>query len=89
MSTASMPALAPHYQLVVWRDGHLDKLDVLAELRDNSLSKDSVDALCRQLEHQIKTFVGVTTRVTLMAADGIERTSTGKARRVIDKRPKS
>jgi phenylacetate-CoA ligase len=84
-----MPLLAPHYQLVVWRDGHLDKLDVLAELRDNSQSKDSVDALCRQLEHQIKTFVGVTTRVTLMAADGIERTITGKARRVIDKRPKS
>ena len=84
-----MPALAPHYQLVVWRDGHLDKLDVLGELRDNSLSKDSVDALCRQLEHQIKTFVGVTTRVTLMAVDGIERTSTGKARRVIDKRPKT
>ena len=84
-----MPLLAPHYQLVVWRDGHLDKLDVLGELRDNSLSKDSVDALCRQLEHQIKAFVGVTTRVTLMAVDGIERTSTGKARRVIDKRPKS
>jgi phenylacetate-CoA ligase len=84
-----LPLLAPHYQLVVWRDGHLDKLDVLGELRDNSLSKDSVDALCRQLEHQIKTFVGVTTRVTLMAIDGIERTSTGKARRVIDKRPKT
>ena len=84
-----MPLLAPHYQLVVWRDGHLDKLDVLAELRDNSQSKDSVDALCRQLEHQIKTFVGVTARVTLMAANGIERTLTGKARRVIDKRAKS
>ena len=84
-----MPLLAPHYQLVVWRDGHLDKLDVLAELRDNSQSKDNVDALCRHLEHQIKTFVGVTTRVTLMAANGVERTLTGKARRVIDKRPKS
>ncbi|GGE60857.1 phenylacetate--CoA ligase PaaK [Massilia psychrophila] len=84
-----MPLLAPHYQLVVWRDGHLDKLDVLAELRENSQSKDSVEALCRQLEHQIKTFVGVTTRVTLMAANGIERTLTGKARRVIDKRTKS
>jgi phenylacetate-CoA ligase len=83
-----MPLLAPHYQLVVWRDGHLDKLDVLGELRDNTQSKDFVDALCRQLEHQIKTFVGVTTRVTLMAPNGIERTLTGKARRVVDKRPK-
>jgi acetyl-CoA acyltransferase len=28
-----MPKLAPQYQLVVSRDGHLDKLEVLAELR--------------------------------------------------------
>jgi phenylacetate-CoA ligase len=33
--------------------------------------------------------VGVSTRVTLMAVEGIERTLTGKARRVIDKRPKT
>ena len=84
-----MPALAPHYQLQVSRDGHLDKLDVLGELRDASLSADAVSALCRDLEHRIKTFVGVSTRVTLAQPEGIERTMTGKARRVIDKRPKN
>ncbi|MDB5919136.1 MAG: paaF [Massilia sp.] len=84
-----LPALAPHYQLVVSRDGHLDKLEVLGELRDASLTGEGVTLLSRDLEHQIKTFVGVSTRVTLMAANGIERTLTGKARRVIDKRPKS
>jgi phenylacetate-CoA ligase len=83
------PALAPHYQLVVSRDGHLDKLEVLGELRDASHSQDGVAALCRDLEHRIKTYVGVSTRVSLVAANGIERTMTGKARRVIDKRPKS
>ena len=84
-----MPALAPHYQLQVSRDGHLDKLDVLGEMRDASLSAEAVTALCRDLEHRIKTFVGVSTRVTLAQPEGIERTMTGKARRVIDKRPKT
>jgi phenylacetate-CoA ligase len=84
-----VPALAPHYQLVVSRDGHLDKLDVFGEMRDTSVSEEGVALLCRDLEHRIKTFVGVSTTVTLVGANGIERTLTGKARRVIDRRPKS
>ena len=84
-----MPALAPQYQLVVARDGHLDTLEVLGELRDGALSPADVDALCRELQHRIKTYVGVTTRVTLNPPGGIERTLTGKARRVVDKRPKN
>jgi phenylacetate-CoA ligase len=84
-----MPALAPQYQLVVARDGHLDTLEVLGELRDASLAAGEVDALCRELQHCIKTHVGVSTRVRLMPPGGIERTLTGKARRVVDKRPKN
>jgi len=83
-----MPALAPHYQLVVAREGHLDTLAVRAELRDPARSQGNADALARELEHHIKTFVGVTTKVTLVPPDGIERTLTGKAKRVIDQRPK-
>ena len=84
-----MPALAPHYQLVVSRDGHLDKLAVTGELRDPSQPQDAIAALARELEHNIKTFVGVTTKVTLLPPEGIERTLTGKAKRVIDQRPQS
>jgi phenylacetate-CoA ligase len=83
-----LPALAPHYQLVVAREGHLDTLAVRAELREGSLPQDTQSALARELEHNIKTFVGVTTKVTLVPPDGIERTLTGKAKRVIDQRPK-
>jgi phenylacetate-CoA ligase len=83
-----MPALAPQYQLVLARDGHLDTLEVLGELRDGSCSSADVELLCRELQHNIKTHVGVTTRVTLNPPGGIERTLTGKARRVVDKRPK-
>lgn len=83
-----MPALAPHYQLVVARDGHLDTLEVLCELRDTLLPPDAIEAQARELQHCIKTYVGVTTRVRLLPPQGIERTLTGKARRVVDGRPK-
>lgn len=83
-----MPELAPQYQLVVAREGYMDTLEVLAEVRD-VLAHERVDALERELQHNIKTFVGVTTRVTLVPSQGIERTLTGKARRVVDKRPKN
>jgi phenylacetate-CoA ligase len=82
-----MPALAPQYQLVVARDGHLDTLEVLAELRED-LGRDVVDRFANELQNRIKTNIGVSTRVTLLPPSGIERTLTGKARRVVDKRPK-
>ncbi len=84
--------LAPQYQLIVTREAHLDKLDVLTELRpeiSGKLTELEMEAICRDLQHHIKTYVGVTTRVRVMAANSIERTATGKARRVIDKRPKN
>jgi len=84
----AMPALAPHYQLVVTRDGHLDALDVVCELREGGLPQDGVDAIARELQRRIKTYIGVTTRVKLVPAQGIERSMTGKARRVLDQRPK-
>ncbi|CAN7578587.1 Phenylacetate-coenzyme A ligase [compost metagenome] len=85
------PALAPQYQLVVTRDGHLDKLEVRVEARPGRpapLCADDRATLERELKDQIKTYVGVTTRVQVVDADGIERTTVGKARRVLDMRPK-
>ncbi|KAI3595233.1 Phenylacetate-coenzyme A ligase [Cupriavidus necator H850] len=85
------PALAPQYQLVVTRDGHLDKLEVRVEARPGpsaALCADARATLERELKDQIKTYVGVTTRVQVVDADGIERTTVGKARRVLDMRPK-
>jgi phenylacetate-CoA ligase len=83
-----MPKLSPQYQLVVTRDGHLDKLDVLAELRGDTPASE-IESLARELEHRIKTNVGVSTKVKLLPANGIERTLTGKARRVVDQRPRN
>jgi phenylacetate-CoA ligase len=84
--------LAAQYQLVVSRDGHMDKLDVLVEMRPESsgrLSPPEMDAIGQELQHHIKTFIGVSTKVSVLPADSIERTAVGKARRVVDKRPKT
>lgn len=84
--------LAPIYQLVVSRDGHLDKLDVLVETREGvsaDLPGAEADGIGKWLEQAIKTNVGVSTKVSVLTSSGIERTETGKARRVVDKRPKA
>ena len=85
------PDLAPIYQLVVTREGHLDKLDVIVEARpevSDRLTERELDARAKELQHGIKTYVGVSTKVRVLAAGSIERTATGKAKRVVDKRPK-
>jgi phenylacetate-CoA ligase len=48
-----------------------------------------VNEITGWLHHRIKTMVGINTRVSVLPPDSIERTLVGKARRVIDKRPKS
>lgn len=86
------PKLAPVYQLVVTRNGHLDEIAVEAEVRaevSDQLTYSDREALARELQHAIKTYVGITTRVRVSAANSIERTATGKAKRVVDERRKA
>jgi len=85
-----MPELAPHYQLVVTRDGNLDSLEVLTELRaeHEHLGDEAREALSRKLGHSLKNYVGISARITVQSPGQVERTLTGKARRVIDKRPR-
>ncbi|MBE7426660.1 MAG: phenylacetate--CoA ligase [Ideonella sp.] len=80
-------ALSGQYQLVVTRDGHLDDMQVLCELLPAHLNADRAQ-VAGALQHRIKTLIGVSTTVSVGAPDSIERTLVGKARRVIDKRPK-
>jgi len=82
------PALSGQYQIVVSRDGLLDAVEVRCELQPAAQGAD-VGAITKSLQHRIKTLIGVSTRVVIGAPDSIERTLVGKARRVIDQRPKS
>lgn len=78
-------ALAPHYQLVLTRDGHLDVLDVLVEARDET-SFNAAIIEGSALEQRIKAYIGVSCKIAVLQPNGVERTQTGKARRVVDKR---
>ena len=78
--------LSGHYQLVVSREGHLDEVLVRCEIQPAFASSDRA-AIARELQHRIKTLIGVSCKVEVLEPNGIER-SLGKARRVIDNRPK-
>jgi len=83
--------LSGNYQILLSRDGHLDNVEVRCELQrevSGSLSAADVAAISKELQHHIKTIVGISTRVTVLGFDSIPRTLTGKARRLIDERPK-
>jgi len=80
--------LAPHYLLEVTRENHMDSLAVMVELRPEVSDESAAGAAARDLKHHIKSTIGISTQVTVVPANAIER-SMGKAKRVIDKRPKS
>ena len=83
------PELAPHYLLEVTRPGNLDEMTVHVEMCAAlaQAGQESRQAAAKSLEHSIKGYIGVSTTVQLALPGGIER-SIGKAKRVVDRRPK-
>jgi phenylacetate-CoA ligase len=83
-------SLSGQYQLVVSRDGLLDEIEVRCELAPRAAQTPDagVAAITGWVEERIKTRVGISSRVAVLAPETIERTLTGKARRVVDRRPK-
>jgi phenylacetate-CoA ligase len=77
--------LAPHYQIVLTRDGRLDEMEVLVESAPAAAEEAARATSAAELAHHVKGLVGVTARITVTDPGGVER-SQGKARRVIDKR---
>ena len=82
--------LSGQYQLHVSRDGLMDEVEVHCEMQPGAQGMDAQERheIAGWVRHRVKTLVGISTKVSVLAPDSIERTLTGKARRVIDKRPK-
>ena len=78
--------LSGQYQVHVSREGLLDEVEVHCEMQPGA-DGDAAE-IAGWVQHRVKTLVGISTRVKVLTPDSIERTLTGKARRVIDKRPK-
>ena len=82
-------ALSAHYMLEVSREAHLDELAVLVELKPSHAHATKGERLqyANEVQHHVKSYIGVTAEVRVVDPGGIER-SVGKAKRVIDKRPR-
>jgi phenylacetate-CoA ligase len=83
------PKLSPHYLIEVERDGHLDTVTVNVEMKPEFATATGAEKeyAASELAHHIKSYIGISTHIEVKAVGSIER-SIGKAKRVIDRRPK-
>ena len=79
--------LSGQYQILVSRNGLLDEVELLCEFQPGVEDGDA-EEVSHWLQQRIKTLVGISTRVVVLPTNSIERTLVGKARRVIDTRPR-
>lgn len=79
--------IAPHYQLVVTRANYSDALEVKVELADSTLLENyaELEKLRSRIHHDLKTVLGIETKVSLVEHKSLERFQ-GKAKRIIDLR---
>ena len=79
--------LAPHFQIELTRQGRMDSMTVHVECGPEATGAEARAASARDLAHHIKSVVGVSTRIEVHDPQGVAR-SEGKAKRVVDNRPK-
>jgi phenylacetate-CoA ligase len=81
-------SLSPHFQLELTRHERMDTLAVVVEARPHAAEEAEREMGAHELTHHIKSVVGVTVAVRVVDPGALER-SQGKAKRVVDLRPKT
>ena len=79
--------LAPHFQIVLTRDGRMDVMTIRTEALPEVADEAARSAMADRLEKLIKDNVGISTEVVVGEPGAVPR-SQGKAVRIIDERPK-
>ena len=82
---SGVPGIAPHYQIVLTREGALDEVTIEAE-RVPDFAGDAAGKATEVMRH-IKSLIGVTCNVIVKKEGEVPR-SQGKAVRVVDRRCK-
>jgi phenylacetate-CoA ligase len=79
----------PHYLIVVNRINNIDTLEVWVEVSSRIFSDEikGLEAVEKKIQHEIHNVLGLTATIKLVEPKTIER-SEGKAKRVVDNRPK-
>lgn len=79
--------VSPHYMLVVDRVDSTDQLEIQVEVTEEVFSDtvSTMERLSREIQEKLKSVIGLSARVKLVAPKSIPR-SEGKAKRIIDNR---
>jgi len=83
----SISEVEPHYQIIVDREGTLDKMALLVEVQEQFFSDEikKLEELRMKIARKLDSVLGIAVNVKLVEPKSIER-SEGKAKRVIDNR---
>ena len=81
----SDPRVGHNYQIVVEREGNLDRMYVYVESKEK-LSDEGKERLAKELEYKLRETLIITPRVKVLDPGELPRIEGGKAKRVIDKR---
>ncbi|WP_374764206.1 phenylacetate--CoA ligase PaaK [Yunchengibacter salinarum] len=77
--------LTPHYYCEITRDGHMDRLTIVAEATPEHAADEARAAAAKELAGHVKGMIGISATIDVRTPGGVPR-SEGKARRVIDHR---
>jgi phenylacetate-CoA ligase len=81
-----VPELTPHYRIVVTRERTLDEAEVQVEVADEAARSEQLE---RRVADLLRSTIGASMRVTLLAPGAGPRSEGGKLARVEDRRARS
>ncbi len=79
----SIPELGPHYEIILEREGYLDKLTVKVELAQSTDSFKKLEQISSDVRSRLRTILGLDAKVMLESPNTLQRFE-GKAKRVKD-----
>ena len=81
----SVKELGPHYEIILEREGYLDKLTVKVELAQSTDSFSELERITGEVRNKLKVILGLDAKVKLESPNTLQRFE-GKAKRVKDLR---
>ena len=83
----SFAELGPHYEIVVEREGYMDKLTIRVELLHETDSFKELEALDKAIRNKLRVILGLDAKIKLESPNTLQRFE-GKAKRIKDLRSK-
>ena len=81
----SVSELGPHYEIILEREGYLDKMTVKVELAHSTDSFSELERITKTVKDKLKVILGLDAKIMLESPNTLQRFE-GKAKRVKDLR---